>query len=176
MNVCLSIITRNNASGIGRCLISVKPWIDSWIIVDAESTDGTPEIIQQTLEGIPGELHSCAWVGDVYNLNVALQLAKNKADYLLFMDPDDELIAAPEFQMPFLIADNYFIQMTSHNKWYNRIDYQRILFKIHPNVKWVKNPDGSLDLMYMRLAHSLSQGVLEYVTTKSLKKGALHEL
>ena len=39
--ICLNMIVRNEAPVIRRCLDSVMPIIDSWVIVDTGSTDGT---------------------------------------------------------------------------------------------------------------------------------------
>lgn len=40
------ILTRNEAKNIERCLKSVQ-WVDEIVVVDAESTDGTPEIAKK---------------------------------------------------------------------------------------------------------------------------------
>ena len=55
--VCLSMIVKNEAPVIRRCLASVCPLIDSWVIIDTGSNDGTQEIIREYLRDIPGELH-----------------------------------------------------------------------------------------------------------------------
>lgn len=38
-SICLNMIIKNEAPVIDRCLASVKPWIDRWVIVGAGSTD-----------------------------------------------------------------------------------------------------------------------------------------
>ena len=44
-SLCLSMIVRNEAPVIRRCLASVLPIIDYWAIVDTGSTDGTQGLI-----------------------------------------------------------------------------------------------------------------------------------
>jgi glycosyltransferase involved in cell wall biosynthesis len=105
--VCLNMIVKNEKDVITRCLQSVLPLIDTWVIVDTGSTDGTQEIIKDFLKNIPGELHERPWVNFAHNRNEALDLAKNKADYLLIMDADDTLEIAKDFTMPMLLADFY---------------------------------------------------------------------
>jgi len=85
------MIVKNEAHCIERCLNSVKPFIDYWIICDTGSTDNTEEVIQKCLKDIPGELHKHEWEDFSTNRNKALQLAKPKADYILVMDADDYL-------------------------------------------------------------------------------------
>jgi glycosyltransferase involved in cell wall biosynthesis len=93
------MIVKDEEAVIERCLASVKPYIDSWVIVDTGSSDRTIEIIKDYLKDIPGELHQCPWKNFGFNRTQALELAKNfsmgagsgKADYLLFMDADDWL-------------------------------------------------------------------------------------
>lgn len=89
--ICLNMIVKNESPVIARCLDSIKPFIDYWVIVDTGSTDETKKIIQETLKEIPGELHEQAWVNFGYNRNEALKLAKGKGDYLLFIDADEQL-------------------------------------------------------------------------------------
>ena len=55
--ICLVMIVRNEAAIIRRCLESVRPHIDRWVICDTGSTDNTPDIVQEILSGIPGTLH-----------------------------------------------------------------------------------------------------------------------
>ena len=89
--VCLNMIVKNESEVIERCLNSCKDWIDYWVIVDTGSTDGTQEKIKKFMKDKPGELHERPWVDFAHNRNQAFQLAKNKADYLLFIDADELL-------------------------------------------------------------------------------------
>jgi glycosyltransferase involved in cell wall biosynthesis len=105
------MIVKNEALVIERCLNSVKGLIDSWVIVDTGSNDGTQQLIQKCLKSIPGELHERPWVHFAHNRNEALSLAKEKGDYLLFIDADEILEFSPAFSLPNLDKDVYFIQM-----------------------------------------------------------------
>src|SRR5574340_542399 len=89
--ICLNMIVKNESKVIERCLASVKPIIDTWVIVDTGSTDGTQAIVREFLKDIPGELHERPWVNFGHNRNEALELARGKADYLLLIDADDKL-------------------------------------------------------------------------------------
>lgn len=85
------MIVKNEKPVIERCLASVKPWIDHWVIVDTGSTDGTQEVIRSFLKEVPGELHEQPWKNFGHNRQEALKLAKGKADYILFIDADEVL-------------------------------------------------------------------------------------
>jgi Glycosyl transferase family 2 len=100
LTICLNMIVKNEAHVIERCLSSLRPWIDHWVIVDTGSTDGTQALIQKILGGIPGQLHERPWVNFGHNRNEALQLAKHAADYLLFIDADEWLALPPGFVWP----------------------------------------------------------------------------
>ncbi|MBS0625625.1 MAG: glycosyltransferase [Verrucomicrobia bacterium] len=111
--ICLNMIVKNESQVIERCLASVVKWIDSWVIVDTGSTDGTQEIIKKTLRNIPGQLYERPWVDFSTNRNEALALAKDRAEYILFMDADDHLLFSEQFKMPPLTADCYAIVQKS---------------------------------------------------------------
>ncbi|MCE5316398.1 MAG: glycosyltransferase [Parachlamydia sp.] len=111
--VCLNMIVKNESHVIKRCLSSVKPLIDSWIIVDTGSTDGTQGIIREFMKDVPGELFERPWVNFEHNREEALQQAKKSkvaaAEYILFMDADDYLVRDGSFKMPELIYDYYLV-------------------------------------------------------------------
>ncbi len=103
------MIVKNESKVIRRCLESVIPIIDSWMIIDTGSTDGTQSLIRDCLRGIPGALHERAWIDFAANRNEALNLAKERseADYLLFIDADEKLEFSERFVMPVWSADTY---------------------------------------------------------------------
>ena len=105
--ICLNMIVKNEKDVIEKCLASVKGFIDYWVIVDTGSTDGTQEIIKNYMQGIPGELHERPWVDFGHNRDEALQLAKNKAEYTLFIDADETLVFSKDFIRGVLDKDVY---------------------------------------------------------------------
>lgn len=109
--ICLNMIVKNEKDVIKKCLTSAKPLIDYWVIVDTGSTDGTQRIIKDFMKGIPGELHERAWVDFAHNRNEALELAKNKADYLLLIDADEYFQYEGDFSFKNLDRDAYFFTM-----------------------------------------------------------------
>ena len=109
--ICLSMIVKNEAPVISRCLASVIPIIDYWVIVDTGSDDGTQEAIRDFMRAIPGELHQRPWVDFAHNRTEALHLAKPHGHYTLIIDADDVLELAPKFRMPFLNADSYTLEI-----------------------------------------------------------------
>lgn len=107
--ICLNMIVKNETKVIKRCLDSVKPLIDYWVIVDTGSHDGTQKMIKKELKGIPGVLYERKWRNWGENRSEAFELAKNKADYILFMDADDVLEFDAEPSLPFLTHDQYIM-------------------------------------------------------------------
>lgn len=101
------MIVKNESAVIQRCLDSVIPLIDYWVIVDTGSTDDTKEIIREHLKNIPGELHERPWRNFGENRTEALELAKGKGDFLLFMDADDTLEFPEGFRFSGLTKDLY---------------------------------------------------------------------
>jgi glycosyltransferase involved in cell wall biosynthesis len=89
MSLCLSMIVKNEAHIIQRCLRSVKPLIDSYSISDTGSTDNTMELIRQELAGIPGVLARDPWQDFGTNRNISL--SRCKGDHILFIDADEVL-------------------------------------------------------------------------------------
>jgi glycosyltransferase involved in cell wall biosynthesis len=105
--ICLSMIVKNEAHVIRRCLDSVRPIIDHWIIVDTGSTDGTQDVIRAAMADKPGTLLDRPWVDFAHNRTEALDLARPHGDYTLVIDADDELIIPTGFVMPNLDAPGY---------------------------------------------------------------------
>lgn len=130
--ICLNMIVKNESSVIARCLISIKNLIDHWVIVDTGSTDGTQKIIQECLKDVPGELHERSFVDFATSRNMAFDFAKNKADYLFFLDADQYLVPDDGFSMPHLKDDAYYLPVRTDTQCY----YQISLVNAQINWKW----------------------------------------
>lgn len=131
--ICLNMIVKDETHVIKRCLESAKPIIDYWVIVDTGSTDGTQEMIKEFMKGIPGELHERPWVNFGHNRNEALDLARDKGDYILLLDADEKLVYAPGFKLPPLEKDFYYIQTDHEGLKYKRVE----LFNTKLDWKWI---------------------------------------
>lgn len=130
--VCLNMIVKNESDVITRCLGSVKPIIDYWVIVDTGSTDGTQDLIKEFMKDVPGELYEKPWKNFEHNRNEALDYAKGKSDYILFIDADEVLTYEPDFKLPTL-KENFYFMTTS----YGGTEYARVqLIDNKLNWKW----------------------------------------
>jgi tetratricopeptide (TPR) repeat protein len=101
-NICLNMIVKNEVKVLPRLIRSVKDYIDYYVIVDTGSSDDTIALIKREMAafGIEGEVHERPWVNFGVNRQQALELAvaADKADWLLFIDADEELaVSDPNF-------------------------------------------------------------------------------
>jgi predicted GH43/DUF377 family glycosyl hydrolase/glycosyltransferase involved in cell wall biosynthesis len=104
----LCMIVRDEAGVIERCIDSVLPLIDSWTICDTGSADGTPEVIERALAGVPGTLHRRPWRDFGANRSELMELAAGSAGYLLLLDADMTL--QQRGPLPELTADAYTVR------------------------------------------------------------------
>ena len=107
--ICLNMIVKNEAPVIKRCVDSVKPLIDHWVIVDTGSTDGTQQIIKDALADVPGTLHEHPWKNFGHNRTEAIKLAAKEAEYILTIDADEILECTDDFEFGTLTHDAYNI-------------------------------------------------------------------
>jgi predicted GH43/DUF377 family glycosyl hydrolase len=108
--IALCMIVRNEAHVLERCLRSLDGLIDSWVICDTGSSDGTAELAASLLDGLPGALHERQWVDFGHNRSELLELARGAADYLLLLDADMTVVRNGE--LPSLDADAYLLRET----------------------------------------------------------------
>ena len=97
MTVCLTMIVRDEAHVIERCLRSAAPWVDTWAIVDTGSSDETPSIVERTMLrlGLPGRLYVAEWRDFGINRSEALERARvSGATHSLMIDADETLEGA----------------------------------------------------------------------------------
>jgi glycosyltransferase involved in cell wall biosynthesis len=114
------MIVKNEAPVIRRCLASVRPIIDQWVIVDTGSTDGTQVLVREELGDLPGALIERPWVDFAHNRNEALDAVHGRCDYIRLIDADDTLALEPDFALPQLTADSYDVAMHHGNIIYSR--------------------------------------------------------
>ncbi len=88
------MIVRDEAAVIERCIESVRPLIDHWVICDTGSIDGTPDVVDHTLGDLPGTLHHHRWVDFGHNRTRLMEVAAGTADLLLLLDADMTLDVA----------------------------------------------------------------------------------
>ena len=129
--ICLCAIMRDEEKILTRLIDSCKDIIDYWVIVDTGSIDNSMELLQKTMDdyGIPGELHERPWVNYGKNRTELMELARNKADYLLLMDVDMTVHPTADFDKSKLVADTYQLRYTGD------IDFAQNLF-VSGKMKW----------------------------------------
>lgn len=142
------MIVRNEASIIARCLASITPAIDWYVIVDTGSTDDTVERAEKILRdrGIDGEIHRTEFVDFDTTRNEALDLCRRSSaafDYILLADADMELrVDDPSFRERLVAPAYRLVQRSS-------ISYQ--------NVRLIRR---DLDARYVGATHEyLDTGV-----------------
>jgi len=109
--IVFATMCKNEEHCILETLKSVAPYIDYWIVCDTGSTDKTVELVKNFFaeKGIPGELHEDSWVGFDHNKTLMIQRAKGKADYIMHLDADDQLVGEFKFSLEESGKDTYFI-------------------------------------------------------------------
>jgi len=127
--ICLAMMVKNENAVIRRALESAKPWIDSWIVCDTGSTDGTQEIVRDILGDLPGDLHEIPWINFGANRALAVRLARPKADYTLILDADMVLNVHAPFKEK-LTADAYDL------RYEGALDYTQTML-VSSKHEWV---------------------------------------
>lgn len=107
--ICLAMIVKNERDVIARALQSVRPIIDTWVVCDTGSQDGTQDIVRDILADIPGELAEVPWRNFGHNRSEAMQKARKRADYTLIIDADMIACVHNDFKAG-LSADSYLLQ------------------------------------------------------------------
>lgn len=149
-----------------RCLESLLPIIDYWVIVDTGSTDGTQKIIKDFMASKkkPGILYERPWVNFGHNRNEALELAYDHGNYILFIDADEFMVYDDNFTLPTLDKDFYYININLDNA----MNYKRIqLINTHKPWKWL----GAVHEV-LQPSFDMTSATLDNITIKSTRDGA----
>lgn len=126
--ICLTMIVKDEAHVIERCLAAVRPFVTHWLIVDTGSSDGTQDLVRSLLSDLPGELVQRPWRDFGHNRTEALELARPSADYSLIIDADEVFTAPDGFSWPVLVEDVYSLrhQHGSYSYWVARLVDNRL--------------------------------------------------
>lgn len=164
--ICLNMIVKNESAIIERCLSSVLPIIDYWVIVDTGSTDGTQQKIKNFMKEkrIQGELYERPWVNFAHNRNEAIELSKNKADFLFFIDADEYLTYDDGFKLPSLDKDYYGVITKGYGIRFARI----LLVNNHLEWKWKGVLHEELSPLTLR-DHACLEKVVNNFTTEGAR-------
>src|SRR5262245_7862418 len=131
--ICLNMIVKNESRIIERCLNSVTPVINYYVICDTGSQDDTATRIKEFFSQcqIDGEIHHIPFVNFEVARNLALELCRNSAgdfDYILLADADMELFLEDRDFMRQLSEPAYLIQQSNRISYYNT----RLIGRDHP--------------------------------------------
>jgi len=85
------MIVKNEEAVIERALLSAKPFISTYVIVDTGSTDRTKEIIRTTMADLSGQLLDRPWISFGHNRSESLALCDGQMDWAIMLDADDNL-------------------------------------------------------------------------------------
>jgi glycosyltransferase involved in cell wall biosynthesis len=135
----LVMIVKDEASNIKVTLESVKQYVDRWTIVDTGSTDGTQKIVQEVMNGVPGQFIEEPFVDFATTRNFALdedaRQRHGRAIFTLFLGGDEVLSGGQQLRKELErrrdASDGaYCVAMRSTNK---RWPYPRVL---RTDAKW----------------------------------------
>ncbi len=101
------MILKDDAETIQASLQSVRPWIQSYVLIEAASTDETLDLALQELKGIKGKVYQSPWATSQPTTQELLSLAKNQGDYLLWISPDEKLVVKEKDGFGALKKDRY---------------------------------------------------------------------
>lgn len=132
MRICCTMIVKNEAHVIQRCLESVLPLVDCVCICDTGSTDNTWEAVHEALTvvaetGQPSRIQMlgprvpfvfmrCPWVNFGHNRTQAFRIAEREfkldaLDWHLVIDADDVLLFEPASEHPELHLPEHMRQL-----------------------------------------------------------------
>jgi len=84
MKLSVAIATYNEEANIGRCLKSVKDWVDEIVVVDGSSTDRTREIAKKLGARVYKTTNK-----PIFHINKQMAIDKCRGEWILQLDADE---------------------------------------------------------------------------------------
>ena len=146
----LSMIVRDEAERLERCLASVAGFVDEMVLIDTGSVDGTMAIAERC----GAVVHQLAWPGDFAPArNAALDHVTG--DWVLVLDADEVLCDAAKQPLRQLMAepDVLLINLLRQELGAAQAPYSNVsrLFRRHPAVRWSRRYHSMVDDSVMAL-------------------------
>jgi tetratricopeptide (TPR) repeat protein len=140
----LSMIVRDEAPRLERCLQSVAGFVDEMVVMDTGSRDGTEAIAERC----GAVVHRIEWPGDFAPArNRALELVSG--DWVLVLDADEELRSEVREPLRALMRepDLLLINLLREEQGAAQSPYSSVsrLFRRHPGIHWSRAYHAMVD-------------------------------
>ncbi len=140
----LSMIVRNEAERLGRCLESVAGFADELVVVDTGSSDDTVAVA----EDHGARVERIAWPGDFAPArNLALEWVRGT--WVLVLDADEQLLEEAREPLRALMADpdTLLINLLRQEVGALQSPYSSVsrLFRRHPQIRWSRPYHAMVD-------------------------------
>ena len=140
----LSMIVRNEAERLERCLRSVAGFVDEMVLLDTGSSDATVAIA----EGLGAVVHHLPWPGDFAPArNAALEHVRG--DWVLVLDADEWLLPEARGPLQSLMTqpDLLLINLLREERGAAQSPYSNVsrLFRRHPAIHWSRPYHSMVD-------------------------------
>jgi tetratricopeptide (TPR) repeat protein len=144
MQLSLSMIVRNEAERLERCLASVADFVDEMVVLDTGSSDATVAIAERC----GAVVHHISWPGDFAPArNAALEHVRG--DWVLVLDADEQLLAEAREPLRQLMAqqDLLVVNLLRLERGSRQSPYSRVsrLFRRHPGIRWSRPYHSMID-------------------------------
>jgi tetratricopeptide (TPR) repeat protein len=144
MQLSLSMIVRDEAERLERCLASVAGFVDEMVVVDTGSRDATPAIAARC----GARVHRLPWPGDFAPArNAALDLVRG--DWVLVLDADEQLLEAARAPLQRLMEapDLLVVNLLRLEQGADQSPYSSVsrLFRRHPAIRWSRPYHSMID-------------------------------
>lgn len=162
----LSIIVKNEEHVIERMLNSIYPILDYYTIVDTGSTDKTKEVIKKFFDekGIDGQILDRPFDNFENSRNYAMESAKGKTDYAMWIDADEELIIKDTFDKNKMDKDLYMITTHIGSMEYTRNE----VWNTKKDFKWY----GPVHEYITPISKNITSGLLDGLSVNVKMDGA----